>query len=220
MKIKTKFFDLKKETSIFNKLSFRDKYLVTHVFDIINEEKLKSDLDIDYPWCFVLSPEKEQGRNCFVGSFIVRKQGDNKYLTLSYTNVIDDWLLENLASDTTLPFWLSRILNIEQSDDSFNIKNEQKKWLTALHFYYRPFLERIVLTSRYRFSQRLPCLLEINSQADLWVAEQDGIVSMPWNNWPICTKAHSTFWLWRQSRFKKILESRLLICHGISGTFV
>lgn len=220
LKIKTRLVNITGDNYGYEIKNIKDKYLISNICEIINENRLISDLEIAYPWCFVLVSEPKEKRGYFVGSFLVREHDNKKEVVLSYAKVQRNWILKDFNSESTLPFWLSRILNIEQIGSHIYIENEQKKWLSALQFYYRPFLESILLTNKFRFMQRSHCLLEVNSQADLFITEDDGISLMPWKNWPACTQAYPACWLWRQSRFKKILESRLLIRHKASDVFI
>ncbi|MDN8542906.1 hypothetical protein QZH36_15910 [Erwinia sp. BC051422] len=165
-------------------------------------------LPAHYPWCFILPPLRKKGR-CYVGALVNSRAAG---LSAIYAAVSVQWLQKELASDFHIAFWLARIMMAQQNQDG--VVNQDiylKNWVNLLRSRYSPFRERL-LNERYRFSYHADLLLAELSEYDRSITEEKGVGSMPWPDWPEIIQTDRKAWLWRQSRYGKIIDSQHIIC--------
>jgi len=163
-----------------------------------------------YPWCFVLPPCRKNGR-FYVGALV--RDGTPapiKPVSALYAAVRYPWLQKNLATNFPLCFWLARIMAAQQKRDSaVNQTMPLKAWISALQAHYAPLRERL-LSESYRFRSHSDLLLAALCEFDEIATEEKGVGRMPWLGWPEILQASSKAWLWRQSRYGKIIDSQQL----------
>lgn len=149
-----------------------------------------------YPWCFVLPPLRKKGR-FYTGALV--KDGAAFYTAASYS-----WLQKELATNFHIAFWLARIMATQHRARSSDISVQG--WLKLLQSRYSPLRERL-LNDSYKFSSHAELLLAGLCDYDEIATEEKGVSRMPWPGWPQTIAADSA-WLWRQSRYGKIIDSQ------------
>lgn len=158
----------------------------------------------DYPWCFVLPPLGQKGR-FYLGALV--NDGAAHSFPALYAAVSPSWLQKELSSHFHLAFWLARIMTACQKQEESGSDIALKKWLNLLASHYSSLRNRL-LNERYRFSSHSALLLAGLCEYDERVMEAQGVDRMPWREWPECLRTGDRAWLWRQSRYGKIIDSQ------------
>lgn len=165
------------------------------------------DIPADYPWCFVL-PAANRKDYLFGALNACEKQEESCPVFAFYAQVNQQWLSKNLQSDFHLAFWLARItLALQNKSGVIHAEMTLRKWLNALQCSYAPIKE-FLLNDRYKFANNADLLLSGLCRYDEKLTEKEGVSVMPWQGWPDCVQADKQAWLWRQSRYGKIIDSQ------------
>lgn len=160
-----------------------------------------------FPWCFVLPPFGKKGR-FYVGALINRDE--TCLLPALYAAVSASWLQKELASNFHIAFWLARIMAAWQGQGEARDDSVLKRWLDLLTSHYSPLRGRL-LNDSYKFSSHSALLLAGLCECDETVTAENGVDRMPWRGWPDNLQAGNRAWLWRQSRYGKIIDSQQII---------
>lgn len=80
--------------------------------------------------------------------------------------------------------------------------------IKALQIHYSPFLESVLIRKSYRFINTSEPLLSNCHILDNQIPINGGVEFMPWKNWPECIQNGNSVWLWRQSRYGRIIDSK------------
>ncbi|PKH20854.1 hypothetical protein CIG19_16830 [Enterobacterales bacterium CwR94] len=161
-----------------------------------------------YPWCFVMPDQEANRRHFFVGAFIPSSVTPNVAL---YAWVNESWLLRQLLTRESLPFWLSRALVPLLHGGAQPHQLEEVRKTCRL-------LQRAGQPGRRGWNRHQPDPLpELDEQlravrcsADEEWEEKHGVDAMPWRDWPGCIQNVDTIWLWRQSRYGKVIEAQII----------
>ncbi|WP_380182279.1 hypothetical protein [Kalamiella sp. sgz302252] len=156
-----------------------------------------------YPWCFVLPPLGKRDR-FYVGALTTDEKAAVSAL---YAAVSYRWLQEALATNFHPGFWLARIMTVQQG--VAHQDRPLKSWLDLLRSHYSPLREKL-LNESYRFRSQSDLLLAGHGEFDDILTEDKGVGRMPWPEWPAAIRAGNQAWLWRQSRYGKIIDSQRL----------
>lgn len=186
-------------------LSIIKRYIAPDIVATVPEDYLPQN----YPWCFVISAGALSQRYHLAGalSLVTNKQGERS-LRIIYGMFSDSWLKKNMRDDYPLTFWAARILNSVPGDEGAEKDRRYlKQWTKVLRRAYSPFWE-YVHTPAWRFKNQSQMLLREGSQEDYRIGDEDGVENMPWREWPDCLQQEASVWLWRQSRYKRILDSQ------------
>ncbi|MGQ8776530.1 hypothetical protein ACUTQ5_19455 [Serratia sp. NA_112.1] len=171
---------------------------------------LASSSLVRYPWCF-LAPDSAKGaRSFFVGAFLPPQTTTDTPPEMLYVRVSERWLLNHLQMQVGLPLWLSRVLVPLINGPSGNLQSDEVRQACR-------FLQRLLASeSRIRGLRgsevrQLENLYSMRCEADEELLGEDGVDAMPWMNWPGCIQNDESIWLWRQSRYGKVIESQKVI---------
>ncbi|EXU76687.1 hypothetical protein [Erwinia mallotivora] len=167
------------------------------------------NLSINHSWCFVM-PAKIKKKNYFwLGAFLPEASTFeiNSVFAL-YVCVSYPTLCENLRSNFHVAFWLSRLLNGTQRQEGIvSNRANLSEWIKALQRSYSPFWEKL-LNEQYKFSNRSELLLSELTDNEEKINSDNGVEIMPWKGWPGCIQTDINVWLWRQSRYGRIIDSQ------------
>ncbi|WP_241585955.1 hypothetical protein [Rosenbergiella epipactidis] len=165
----------------------------------------------NYPWCFVM-PENEKSNNSYIlGAFLPPVSPDVGVSQLLYVRTSHRRILRQLVSPIGLPFWLARLLLPLLHGGASTL--QRKEIHEACHLLSRTRYVQVNgklsdwLPSQSLLFSQLCC---VRCEADEWLNEQHGVRHMPWRNWPCCTASDMSVWLWRQSRFGRMLDSQII----------
>ncbi|CAH0160221.1 hypothetical protein SRABI13_00738 [Erwinia aphidicola] len=169
-----------------------------------------------YPWCFVISAAALKVNKYYIGSFIIQPgEAGVESLVIIYSAVSSPWLEKNMLAEYPLTFWAARILNNRQKSDFSDKKWKTLfQWVKALKRSYSPFWESFALKKAWSFNTLSQVLLMEGSKEDYGIRINDGVEAMPWKSWPDCIQQEEGIWVWRQSRHRKILDSRRIPLRG------
>ncbi|EKS6740533.1 hypothetical protein NTH60_004578 [Enterobacter ludwigii] len=211
------------EESSFRYRFMRSDTICVHISAIVQEifQRMKPSYFTSvamkrYPWCFV-APDDTHGPNYyFVGAFLPPLKKRETELTMLFSRVSESWLIPHLKSPVGLPLWLSRCLIpiINGSSPYVNHRDVRQNCFSLEH--------RLNSSMRlgYKFVgiKHRPRLEKLNSvccEADEELLNEYGVDAMPWMDWPGCVQQRSAFWIWRQSRHGKVIESQKVLLKGI-----
>ncbi|MFK8256234.1 hypothetical protein ACFL9S_00400 [Erwinia sp. AnSW2-5] len=190
------------------------KRILKFLQDTIGSEKNEFNPDNkiadSYPWCFVFSAKHLYRKHYYIGALTMSKNNGNKdSLCVIFSCLPYDKISAEFKKKSHIAFWQARILATRQGQRNDNKKNPHfSEWIKALQIHYSPFLESILIRKNYRFVNTSESLLSNFNILDNQTSINGGVEFMPWNNWPECVQPGDFIWLWRQSRYGRIIDSR------------
>lgn len=155
-----------------------------------------------YPWCFIAPANSIRAKHYFIGAFLPEAQTSTRLPPVLYALVNETWLINQLSTKDSLPFWLARVL----APFSVGCEVEVRRWCQLLQ---RMLKGRQHAISANRLSLR-EGLREERCDADVALGSEHGVDAMPWMEWPGCIQNNEIIWIWRQSRHGKVIESQKL----------
>ncbi|KAB8313477.1 hypothetical protein EH228_02105 [Erwinia endophytica] len=163
-----------------------------------------------HPWCFVMPGDIGGKKYFYFGSFVKGiNPSEEKPVFALYTRVSYKWLCANLQSEFHVAFWLSRMLiGIQRQDGVVSDKVALKDWIKSLQRSCSPFWEALVINEQHKFRNRSVLLLSELSPSEEKIHSDNGTEIMPWKGWPGCIQMDRNVWLWRQTRYGKIIDSQ------------
>ncbi|MCX8966821.1 hypothetical protein EHW66_18100 [Erwinia psidii] len=184
-------------------------FLLTDVIKKMEITLPGGSLRAGYPWCFVMpAPGK---KDCFYfGALLpVVECSDNNLVFALHTLLSFPALCGELQSHFHIAFWLSRILSGYQRQDRI-ISNRAalKEWIVCLEHSCSPFWEKLLINEQYRFRSRSALLLSTLAEDEDKINSDSGVGVMQWKGWPDCIQTEKRVWLWRQSRYGRIIDSQ------------
>ncbi|WP_158780612.1 hypothetical protein [Pantoea sp. BAV 3049] len=163
-----------------------------------------------HPWCFVMPISFGKRKYYYFGAFVTGiKSSETQPVFALYSRVSYHWLRENLKSRFHVAFWLSRMLiGIQRQDGVVSDRAALQDWIKSLRRSYSPFWESLAINEQYKFRNRSELLLSELSESEEKINSDNGIEIMPWKGWPGCIQTEGNVWLWRQTRYGKIIDSQ------------
>lgn len=185
------------------------KFLQDNILPEINKLSQDDDVSDSYPWCFVFSEKEPCKKNFYIGAMTLTKENCNKdSFCAVFSRLPYDKIEEHFKKKFHVAFWQARILANKQDQRNGNKKNVHfSEWIKALQIHYSPFLESILIRKDYRFINISESLLSNCHILDNQTSINGGVEFMPWKNWPECVQSGNFIWLWRQSRYGRIIDS-------------
>ena len=163
-----------------------------------------------HPWCFVMPVNVGKKKYYYFGALITGiESAETQPVFALYSRVSYRWLHENLQSNFHAAFWLSRMLiGIQRQDGVVSDRASLQDWIKSLRRSYSPFWESLAINEQYKFRNRSELLLSELSESEEKIHSDNGIEIMPWKGWPGCIQMERNVWLWRQTRYGKIIDSQ------------
>jgi len=186
------------------------KFLQDMVEPEIKTLSQSNELSDSYPWCFVFSAKQLNRKHYYIGALTISKNNCNKdSLCVIFSRLPYNVIALDFKKKFHIAFWQSRILAARQGEMNTNKKNSQfSEWIKALQIHYSPFLESVLIRKSYRFINTSEPLLSNCHILDNQIPINGGVEFMPWKNWPECIQTGNSVWLWRQSRYGRIIDSK------------
>ncbi|WON77490.1 hypothetical protein [Serratia sp. UGAL515B_01] len=154
-----------------------------------------------YPWSFAAPAPAIWPRHYVIGAFL---PGTTPPVAL-YAVVSGEGLFPPLGMRDSLPFWLARTLT-----SPMTVVIDAKREAEIRH--WCKLLQRMLIAGRPALSSNtLPLwegLRDARCEADVEIGSEHGVDAMPWMEWPGCIRNEETIWIWRQSRYGKVIESQ------------
>ncbi|UIA88125.1 hypothetical protein LU631_01215 [Erwinia tracheiphila] len=168
------------------------------------------NLPINYPWCFVMPANKDGF--CFGALLPVVSHREMKTVFALHIHISYSVLCENMKSNLHLAFWLSRILHSYQKEHIVTgTRTDLREWVKTLERSFSPFWEKLLINEQFRFRNRSELLLSFEGKDEGKITCDSGVDIMPWTNWPGCIRTEGKIWLWRQSRYGRIIDSQTIL---------
>lgn len=171
----------------------------------------------DHSWCFVMPSKKDR---FYFGAFLPTVNFSEAGLVFAlHCPISYPVLCRSLESNFHIAFWLSRILDGYQRPESIvTDKAALQEWVGVLKHSFSPFWERLLINEQYRFGHRSVLLLSELTGNEEKLNNDSGVEIMPWQNWPGCIQMEKKVWLWKQSRYGRIIDSQSIKLYVLVAT--
>ncbi len=186
------------------------KMLLLQVTAQMSPSILTAEAFTRYPWCFIARDRRaKKKKRYFIGAFIPPAAGESLLPGMIYTVVNEAWLLRHMTQRANLPLAMARALMplMIRKPQTYHYQEVRRACRALPH----------LLVSKGNGPQHAPSAVverllqslgEVQCDADAELKEQHGVDAMPWMDWPGCIRNEATIWLWRQSRYGKVVESQ------------
>lgn len=187
-------------------LDFIKNTIKSDIYDLVHDNETFDS----YPWCFVFSAKDLCREHYYIGALTISKNNCNKDdLCVIFSRLPYNKISEEFKKKFHIAFWQARILATRHGQRNDNRKSFHfMEWIKALQIHYSPFLESVLIRKNYRFVNTSESLLSNCHILDNQISINAGVEFMPWNNWPECVQSGDFVWLWRQSRYGRIIDSK------------
>ncbi|MGE9551463.1 hypothetical protein ACQPT2_09655 [Erwinia amylovora] len=191
-------------------------YLEKNVLTELPQLKVGENDQAGYPWCFVLPAGTFHKKYFYVGTFVSLSCGKNEGpLLVIYSRLTENILKKDFNNNMHQVYLQTRILahlsgksNIDSSDVAFI-----RQWRRALQRSTFKLIKLITPGWQLRFTNRKLSLFSDCCMMDYALQQDEGVLLMPWNNWPLCVRQSNKLWLWRLSKNGRIINAKKMEAH-------